>query len=284
MLERKIAAKSASSLFYEEYNDVDIYIEDKAGGYRKIFKELLNKALGSKFSIEQIFPIGNRDEVIAECEKNQETGERKRVYIVDGDLYLLNGGDREDLKRLFILPRYCIENYFLNEDAISQIVYEEETEMEIDAIRRKIDFSHWLNENEKNLLELFIVYAICFKHMPSEQTVGFKVNNLCSSDSGIVCPDKINLRIMELKNKLTVLFGEERFELETKKIKDKIKSKDKKILRFVSGKDYLLPLMTTRLKSLLKFSPKSNSTTLKIRLAMRSEVEELKEIENYIFE
>jgi hypothetical protein len=282
MLERRIAAKSASSLFYEEYNDVDIYIEDTAVGYRKIFKELLNKALGSKFSIAQVFPIGTRNEVIAECEKNQEPADRKRVYIVDGDFYLLNGGDREDLKGLFVLPRYCIENYFFNEDAIAQTAYEEEAEMEIDDILRGIDFNHWLNENEKTLLELFIVYAICFKHIPSEQTISFKVTKLCSSNSGIVCPDKINLRITELRNKLIAFFGEERLELEIGIIKEKIKSKDKKLLRFVSGKDYLLPLMIARLQSFLKFSP--NSTTLRIRLAIKSEVDELKEIENYIFE
>lgn len=282
MLERRLAAKSASSLFYEEYNDVDVYIEDTAVGYRKIFKELLNRALGSKFSIEQVFPIGNRDEVIAECEKNQEPTERKRVYIVDGDFYLLNGGDREDLKGLFVLPRYCIENYFFNEDAIAQTAYEEEAEMELDDILRGIDFNHWLNENEKTLLELFIVYAICFKHFPSEQTIGFKVSKLCSSNSGIVCPEKINHRITELRNKLIACFGQERLEIEIGIIKEKIKSKDKKLLRFVSGKDYLLPLMIARLQSFLKFSP--SSTALKIRLAMRSEVDELKEIENYIFQ
>jgi hypothetical protein len=282
MLERRIAAKSASSLFYEEYNDVDIYIEDTAVGYRKIFKELLNRALGSKFSIEQVFPIGNREEVIAECEKNQNPAGRKRVYIVDGDFYLLNGGDREDLKGLFVLPRYCVENYFFNEDAIAQTAYEEEAEMEIDDILKGIDFNNWLNENEKTLLELFIVYAICFKHIPSEQTIGFKVTKLCSSNSGIVCPDKINARITELRGKLITFFGEERLELEIGIIKEKIKNKDKKLLRFVSGKDYLLPLMIARLQSFLKFSP--SSTTLRIRLAMKSEVEELKDIEKYIFE
>jgi len=40
--------------------------------------------------------------------------------------------------------------------------------------------------------------------------------------------------------------------------------------------------MIARLQSFLKFSP--SSATLRIRLAMKSEVEELKEIEKYIFE
>ena len=41
MLERRSSAKVAKSVFYEDFNDIDIYIEDTAPGYRKIFKELL---------------------------------------------------------------------------------------------------------------------------------------------------------------------------------------------------------------------------------------------------
>lgn len=282
MFDRKIAAKSAASLFYEEYNDVDIFIEDTAIGYRKIFKELLNRALESKFSIEQVFPIGNREEVIAECEKNQSYTGRKRVYIIDGDFYILNGNDRNDLKGLFILPRYCIENFFFDEDAIARTAYEEDAEMEINEIIDGLAFNDWFEKNEKLLLELFIIYAICFKNIPSEQTTGFKVTKLCSSNTGIVCPYKIESRITDLRTKLIAHYGVDRLEIEILAIKDRIKEKDKKLLRFVSGKDYLLPLMITRLQSFLKFSP--NNTTLRIRLAMKSEVDELKSIEDFIFE
>jgi len=282
MLDRKVSAKSASSVFYEAYNDVDIYIEDTAVGYRKIFKEILSKALHSQFAIEQVFPIGNRNEVIAECEKNQSHTGRKRVYIIDGDLFILNGNDRTDLKGLFVLPRYCIENFFFNQDGIVQTAYEEESEMEMDEIIAGLDFDNWLLGNEVLLLELFIVYAICYKQIPSEQTIGFKVNKLCSSSNGIVCPEKIERRINDLKEKLVLHFGEERMVVEINLIKEKIKEKDHKLLRYVSGKDYLLPLMLNRLKSFLKIS--NNNTSLRIRLAMRSDVEELKSIVEYIYE
>lgn len=282
MHNRGTAAKSASSLFYEEYNDVDIYIEDTAEGYRKIFKELLNKALGTKFKIEQVFPLGNREQVIEECRKNQISDGRKKVYIVDGDLHILNDSPAPALNGLYVLPRYCVENYLFCENAICQTADEEECEMEIDQIKTTIDFNSWLTDNENLLLDLFIVYAICFKHIPQEQTVGYKVSKLCNSNSGIVNPDKVQARKNELTTKLINFFGEERLNTEIEIIKERIKEKDKKLLRFVSGKDYLLPLLITRLQSFLRFP--SNSIAVRLRLAKKANADELKEIETYIYE
>lgn len=282
MHNRGTAAKSASSLFYEEFNDVDIYIEDTAEGYRKIFKELLNKALGAKFKIEQVFPLGNKEQVIEECRKNQTSDGRKKVYIVDGDFHILNNSPIPNLNGLYVLPRYCIENYLFCENAICQTADEEECEMEIDQIRATIDFNSWITDNEKLLLDLFIVYAICFKYIPQEQTVGYKVSKLCNSNSGIVNSAKVQARKNELTAKFINLFGEGRLNKEIEIIKDRIKEKDKKLLRFVSGKDYLLPLLITRLQSFIRFP--SNSIALRLRLAKKANADEMKEIETYIYE
>ena len=282
MINRGIAAKSASSLFFEEYNDVDIYIEDSAEGYRKIFKELLNKALGTKFKIEQVFPIGNREQVIEACRKNQISDGRKKVYIVDGDFYILNDSTTHLLNGLYVLPRYCVENFLFCEEAICETADEEECELEIDQIKTHIDFNSWLTQNESLLLDLFIVYAICFKHIPTEQTVSYKVSKLCNSNSGIVDPEKVKARKDDLRTKLINYFGVERLNTEIEMITDRIKEKDKKLLRFISGKDYLLPLLITRIKSFMRFP--SNSITIRLRLAKKVNADELKELEKYFYE
>lgn len=204
------------------------------------------------------------------------------MYIVDGDFYILNGNDRQDLKGLFVLPRYCIENFLIDKDAIIQLAYEESIELDLDKIVTNLNFEVWLEENEKLLLELFIIYALCYKYIPNEQTIGYKVNKLCSSNVGIVCPQKIDSRVSYLKNKLIAHMGQDRMENEFYLIKERIKDKDIKLLRFVSGKDYLLPLIITRLQSFIQF-PHSN-INLRIRLAMKSDVDELKNVVDYIFE
>lgn len=282
MLDRKVSAKSASSIFYEDYNDIDIFIEDTAIGYRKIFKELISKALDEKFRIEQIFPLGNRKDVIKQCELNQGSDGRKKVYIIDGDLFLINGTERPDLRGLYSLPRYCIENYFFNETGLVEIAYEEDPELEVEEIKEKLDFSKWLKDNESSLIELFIHYALCYKYIPSEQTVGFKVSKLCSSNSGIVCPDKITDRVNLLKGKLTLIISEAELSNEIQSIKLRMQKETDIVLKYVSGKDYLFPLIITRLQSFSKFSLITNP--LKVRLAMRSEISELKNLKDYIIE
>lgn len=282
MEERKSASKSASSVFYEAYNDIDIYVEDSQPGYKKIFKELLNRALGGKFRIEQIFPIGNRLEVISQCEKDQNNSGRKRVYVVDGDLYLLNDDLRNDLKGLYVLPRYCVENYFIDSNALVDTAYEEDPEMEIEQIKTKLDFDKWVEENEPKLLELFIIYAICFKYKCSEQLVSYRASKLCFDNTGVVCHTKTKNRREELIKILEDLIGEHQLQAEIAAIKERIKLHEKKLIKYVSGKDYLYPLLVARLQSFLKFT--SSGTTIKIRLARRVDVKDLESIEKYIYQ
>ena len=232
--------------------------------------------------IEQVFPLGDRGQVISECEKNQVSTGRKKVYIIDGDLHMLNGDIPNHLRGLYVLPRYCVENYLFSETAICETADEEEPEIDLSTIQSTLNFDNWVSDNENLLLELFIIYAICFKHIPKEQTVGYKVSKLCSSNTGVVCPTKIETKIQELKSKLITFFGEERLNTEIEAIRERIRDTDKKLLRFVSGKDYLLPLLVTRLQSFLKFP--TNSLAVKMRLAKRTNADELKEIEDYIFE
>ncbi|MNR41865.1 hypothetical protein D3C85_1603100 [compost metagenome] len=74
--------------------------------------------------------------------------------------------------------------------------------------------------------------------------------------------------------------GEELAQKEMAIIVERIGHQDQKILKYVSGKDYLLPLIITRLQSFSKFPNKNIAT--KVRLAMRANVDELKVIEDYI--
>lgn len=280
MIERSISARSAKSVFYEDFNDIDVYIEDTAIGYRKIFKELLIRAFNNTISLEQVFPLGNKEQVIEECKKNQNNKRRKQLYIIDGDLHLLCETNPIELKGLFILPRYCVENYFLDKIAIIDTIDEEDPDLEKDTIESKLDFENWIRDNDTQLVKLFIFYALCFKHIPSLQTVGYKVSNLCSSDNGIVCPQKIAIRINELNNKLLEVITAENIEKEYHSFFNKIKVDDIKVLRYVSGKDYLMPLLTTRIRSFAKFPPNDLST--KIRLAKRVDVSELSDIKKYV--
>lgn len=279
MLERKSSAKVAKSVFYEDFNDIDIYIEDTAPGYRKIFKELLRRVFDNELKIDQIFPIGSRDLVIEECRKNQQ-GNRKRIFIIDGDLYLLHENNKIKLKGLFILPRYCIENYLIHETSIIDVLYEEEPELEKVQIAKNLKFNDWIKANDTILTELFKVYALCKKHIPQEQTVAYKVSNLCKDNSGELCSIKVSNRIESLKQKLISIIGESTYNAEYVNLTERISGESYKMLKFASGKDYLFPLINMRLRRLIETNP--TNLNLKVRIASKCDLKELTEIKDYV--
>ncbi|MBU2915370.1 DUF4435 domain-containing protein [Reichenbachiella agariperforans] len=282
MIERNTEAKSARSVLFEDFNDIDIYVEDSAVGYQKMYKELLNKAFENKLRIEHIIPIGNRDAVIAECENNQENTGRKRVYIVDGDLYILSVDPITPKDGLFVLPRYCIENYLISKNALIKILYEDEPNLESSEIEERLNFDDWLNQNETELIKLFILYALCKKHCPEIQTVAHKVSKLCSDPTGVVCSSKTNARVQELKQHIVDKIGSDETDIEIKKIEDKLKFEDQQILRYVSGKDYLLPLLFSRIKNSVRST--SDKLNFKMRLAIHGEINELSMLPEYVIE
>lgn len=286
MTERTSSSKSARSIFLEPFNDIDIYVEDTADGYRKIYKELLNKIFKGKIKVEHILPVGDRDQVIGECEKNQELGRRKRVYIVDGDLYLINNNDTKviGLNGLFVLPRYCIENYLIDESAIIEVYYSIDPELEREEIKDRLNYDNWILANEHKLLELFVIYALCNKYS-IEGTVSYKVSHLFSTEKqsrGEICEIKNSARIAQLSQLLIDKIGVDNFEKEKKEIYERVTKVDKKMLKYVSGKDYLFPLLIDRLKGFIKNN--ANHLSIKIGLSTNCAIQELSNLSNYVIE
>jgi uncharacterized protein DUF4435 len=284
MDERKTSSKSARSIFFEPFNEIDVYVEDTAEGYRKIYRELLNKVFEGKIKIEHVLPLGDRNQVIEECRKNQELGNRKRIYIVDGDLYLINGNDEKSfgLNGLFVLPRYCIENYLIEESAIIEVYYRIDPELDRIQIQSQLDFENWISVNENRLVSLFIIYALCNKYS-IKGTVSYKVSKLFANQGqarGEICEIKNKSRIEELSKTLVDKIGQVRFDQEKKELEERIFKVSDKMIKFVSGKDYLLPLLIDKVKHFVK----GNASTLsvKIGLAEYCDIKELSELKRFV--
>ena len=112
-------------------------------------------------------------------EKSNAVQEEKSLYIIDGDLHMLNGDIPNHLRGLYVLPRYCVENYlFFSETAICETADEEEPEIDLSTIQSTLNFDNWVSDNENLLLELFIIYAICFKHILKNKLWDIKFQKL----------------------------------------------------------------------------------------------------------
>ncbi|WP_305419828.1 DUF4435 domain-containing protein [Photobacterium leiognathi] len=137
--ERRSSSKFAKSAFFEDYNEIDIYIEDTAEGYTKLFKHLFKRVFQNEYNIENVFPIGSRSNVIKKCEEQLLIKvERPSLFIVDGDLYQLKGEPKPIPKGTFVLPRYCIENILIDGNAIVDFIDEENIDKDKDELKKDI--------------------------------------------------------------------------------------------------------------------------------------------------
>jgi hypothetical protein len=273
--------KHAKALFYSNFNDIDIYVEDTAIGVKKLYKEIYTRVFAGTCRIETVFPLGDKPTVIQECVKNQNEGGRPRIYIVDGDLDLLTDSNPKELKRFYVLKRYSIENYLVDETAIIEILDEEDIEKCADDIKLDLDFSQWEKENEELLFELFVIYAIAKKIRPDLPTISYKVENLVSSNQGLVDREKITKRIELVIKELLYYLSEDELKEQKQIIHDRVNLSGRKKLHFVSGKDFLFPLIFVKMKLINKFRP--DKKVIQQRLAKKCDITELKDCLNSLF-
>lgn len=281
MLNRNLKSKISRAVFFDEYNEIDIYIEDTAKGYKKLFLKLLQRILGEQYKIENIFPLGGRGEVLQACSSDQESRDRARIYIIDGDLYLLAGEtDDVHLKGLFVLPRYCIENHLLCELSLLNIMDEEETDKSFETIENLFNFEGWVDAVKVHLVDLFIEYAVAKKIAPTVQTVAFGYSGLVSSNSGEVDSSKVDLRILDVKTAVIEIAGQYSYESTKHEIKQLVAHDKNSLLSVVSGKDILMPLLLMRCKKFVPF--KITNLALKMRVANVCNLESMSMLPSFI--
>ena len=152
---RSIAGLAARDIFYEQFNDVNFYVEDE--DQENLYLELLKRTF-PRLRITQIFPLGGKPNVIAHAQDPVNSQQEHRsVYILDKDF--------DDLlanlviqKNIFYLDHYCIENYLLQEEAIVQIAIESHPTKKRETLRSQIKFDAFYNSSVKSLDPLFRLF------------------------------------------------------------------------------------------------------------------------------
>ncbi len=274
MLERGAPAKYAASVFYEDLNDFDVYVEDTADGYAKLFSILLGRALTSHVSVAKVFPLGERCKVLEAAERElKEEQKRKSVFIVDGDLFLLSG-ERGDLPRNTIrLPRYCIENFLIDGDAFIDLLDEECHNKERDTLEREFNFDGWLSASLNPLARIFTSFAVSHMLCTSVRTVANGSNSVCLNEMGDICSEKAE-RLASYIDKSTIeVSGINAAQGALEAVKNRINMNCCFVSTYVSGKDFLIPLLFARFRKVSK--SKSSNILLKQRLARKCDVQPL---------
>lgn len=232
-------------------NEIQIFVEDTAN--RNLWRNIIKKFLPEGIGFSDPIPLGGRDKVIEECKKDQADDGRKKLYIIDADLDLLKGRRKPNLKHLYRLRAYCIENYLLQEDALVKVAQVLNPDISEHDARNTLAFSDWKQRNAEPFRKLFIGYATVHTIDDQHQTVGYWIGHLAlpSPSDDELCPAKSRVRVRGLLRLIRANFSNETVRGIYSDILERSANLD--YCTYVSGKDCLLNRMIVRLRR--RFGP-----------------------------
>ena len=283
MLEFKKSILPNLGVFFRYKNTVDVFVEDSYD--EEFYKVLVNRVFEKTgHEINKLIALGGKENVLEACKADQKKRDVKRVYIVDGDLELINDNNENGINYLFILDKYCIENYLIQEEPLIEIIHDNIL-IDKKKITKILSFENWLKRISPDLIELFIHYALCKRYIPTHPTVSLGVGNLCCQKNKITVLDSTQCqkRIEDLKTKLLKVIPVEDYNDLVFDLRKRWPPSIENVLTIVSAKNYLLPLIEFRLqkfKKIKKFTLRRDS--LRIRLAKLIDVKELEQIRTKI--
>lgn len=254
----------AQSIFYEQFNDVDFYVEDEE--QENFYHRILVK-LFPDIQLEKIFALRGKPNAIRHSIENQ--GDRKSVYLLDKDFDDLLGV-LHDQANVFYLDRYCIENYLLEEKAIIEFVVEERPRLNRKYVERELKFNLMWDEVVKQLSKLFALFYIvhtrnveALKYTSQKPNLFLKTDGNCCVDEQKVSDyaKQIKRRVKNQGQEIDVVNElkacAETFELD---VKSNLRGTN------VSG-EYILALFAHRICNLFKLNHVPELNSFAFRLA-----------------
>jgi len=277
MLQYNSDQKRLISKFKEYRNDIDIYTEDEQKDkefYSRLFRKLIE---GTDVTINDIFPLGCSKNVVKHCKADINSGERKKLYIVDGDIYLLYKPKRI-IPNLFILDSYCIENYVIEKQSIENLAYELNGTMSLEDIQSAIKFDVRLREIMSPLIKLFINISI--ESEITDYHHIYHIKQFLSKDQ--LDNKKIETQIEIIKNKVLAHIDNDHYE---NLLQERLKIweiNEINLLKIISGKDYLIPFFIEVIKNINNLNLSIPKESIKFQLLKYCSLERLADLKNAI--
>lgn len=287
MLEYSSKTRGAVDRFFKFRNDIDIYTEDKIAD-KEFYRVFFNRINAGTIKINDVTPLGSKTLVLSKYnEFIAKKSSRKKVFIIDGDLDLITNTNPPQDDYLYIHNVYCVENYLIDEDAIVELIYYNDGEKSKEEIKQILGFDDWIN-SISCLCQLFFYCAILkaygggpeIKHATS-----FLKNNAGSAEYD---EQKCLAYRDEIIGKCILKIGEQ--EKDPEKVLAEFYNKlsamwpisRDTLLKVVSGKDYLLPLVQFKINSLVNKNSCIPNKGLKLFLVNKCDVSSLDNLKAFL--
>jgi hypothetical protein len=279
MLSYSSEPKRLVSTFLAYRNDIDIYTEDDEKD-KEFYRVLFSRLLDPSVKINDITPLGCKENVIDLC-KNEPDNGRRKIFIIDGDVAIIHGGV-VSLPNLHVLESYCIENFLIEQKSICQFIYLNCGVKPIEDIEANIQYDNWLSSYSESLMELFfhfaVIHKLCGKFtLYNANKYHKKVKDKIVFDKTLVQAD-----IAEVRNEIVTTFGQESYDVEYQKLIERWPKSIEHLLTIVSGKDYLIPLLLIKTQEFKKSKATPSLEEVKISLVQYCNLDKLVKLKEQI--
>ena len=228
------------STFMAYRNDIDIYTEDEAKD-KQFYVALINKLVDPAIKIKDVTPLGSKDEVIRRCVGEIPNG-RKKLFIVDGDINLINDKVSYTYPNLYVHDAYCIENLLIDEDTVTKFIYIQCAVKSIDEISSELDYNNWLSIYCDSLIELFLHFAVIDK-LGKPFTLGNAYRYHRSSVNTVFNKQDVESEVDKVKAEILGVISQNEYDREIDALRKKWVNDIDTLTKIISGKDYLIPIL-----------------------------------------
>jgi hypothetical protein len=246
-MEYSAEVSNICSIFTEYRNTINIYTEDEEKD-KKFYVKLLTRLLeGTDIKISDVHPIGNCKEVAKACAA--DTSSYPKIYIVDGDIDLMTT-PKASCDHLFILDRYCIENFVVDKNSVLSTLDNLDSEHDYETIETLIDYVSMIHSAANPLLDLFRHFALSKKIQKkfTLKHVSCVMNKSKEIDSSKILSEKSFVKNNIIEH---TQISEIKFEQGIKEMESIYPNSIENFIKYVSGKDYIIPYIIENCKKKL---------------------------------
>ena len=246
MLSYSNRALSARPRFFAGYNDVTIIVEDTKSEifYTKLFQCLL----GDELRVGHVVGVGGKEEVIKRFDRlKDDILVTPEFYLVDGDFDELIDRPSPTHPLFYRLPRYDIENFLIDPEAICAVAEEQGPQHSAKYYSQRIDFNKWQNQLIGSICQLIACFALLHRLGMPPAGGRSNIERFVSGRKDIPDIAKMNAFIDSSRTSQSVL-TEDEFDRHLVVILDRMGNGSPQCFRWMSGKNILLPLVIRMLK------------------------------------
>lgn len=273
-------SKRLTSTFTAYRNQIDIYTEDNYKDkefYKVLFKRLLKKDI----VINDITPLGCKDTVIKRCIEEPDNG-RKKIFIVDGDITFIHGDNIPELKNLYVLEGYCIENFLIDKETIIHFLYMNCSTKPIEQIEVELNYDSWLAEYSIMFIDLFIHFALINFFGGNFTLFNANKYHIKEGEEMVFKTDLVNADILKIKTEILELVNINDYLKKYEDLNTKWTHCIENLTTIVSGKDYLIPLLLLKTKEFKKSNALPTLEEIKFSLVHSSNLLKLSNLKQVI--